>query len=271
MGGGRAPDRAPVRDRDPGLRRVGRAHRDRSRCIGAQQAVAHATRRSRPAVQLAHRRRRRARCSSRRSSPTSSPTRWSGGGAACRATTIVLGFVGGLAPLSHPGARPPRDELAIAVAGPLVSFALGAVLAVAAACSDAVGAGARAPIAGGVVVVGVLNLILGVPQPAARRCRSTAAGSSGRSRGRGHGDRDRAGADHGARRPAARLDDHRRRGRARARRPRHRGPARSSRSAGCCTTGARTLRPAARARAAAARRPGARRDARRRAVRRART
>ena len=42
-------------------------------------------------------------------------------------TTIVLGFVGGLAPLSIQ-APTPRNELAIALAGPLLSLALGGIM-----------------------------------------------------------------------------------------------------------------------------------------------
>ena len=40
------------------------------------------------------------------------------------ASSIVLGFIGGLAPLAIQASRP-RDELAIALAGPLVSFVVG--------------------------------------------------------------------------------------------------------------------------------------------------
>lgn len=75
-------------------------------------------------------------------------------------TTIVLGFIGGLAPLSIQAATA-RDELVIAVAGPMVSFLLGALFVVGGVLAGSVMPGS-APIAGGVVVVGVLNLILAV-------------------------------------------------------------------------------------------------------------
>jgi Zn-dependent protease/CBS domain-containing protein len=75
-------------------------------------------------------------------------------------TTIVLGFIGGLAPLSIQ-APTARDEMAIAVAGPLLSFLIGAVLSVAGVLLGSI-IPASVPIAGGIVVVGVLNLILGV-------------------------------------------------------------------------------------------------------------
>ncbi|HEY4190844.1 MAG TPA: CBS domain-containing protein [Candidatus Limnocylindrales bacterium] len=76
------------------------------------------------------------------------------------ATAIVLGFIGGLAPLSIQ-AESARDELVIAFAGPIVSFAMGAVLAVAGVLLGSI-LPASAPIAGGIVVVGVLNLILAI-------------------------------------------------------------------------------------------------------------
>jgi Zn-dependent protease/CBS domain-containing protein len=75
-------------------------------------------------------------------------------------TTIVLGFIGGLAPLSIQ-AGTARDELAIAVAGPLVSFLLGAVLTVGGVLLGSL-VPASVPVAGGIVVVGVLNLILAI-------------------------------------------------------------------------------------------------------------
>ena len=75
-------------------------------------------------------------------------------------TSIVLGFIGGLAPLSIQAATA-RDELVIAVAGPMVSFLLGALFVAGGVLVGSVIPGS-APIAGGVVVVGVLNLILGV-------------------------------------------------------------------------------------------------------------
>jgi Zn-dependent protease/CBS domain-containing protein len=74
--------------------------------------------------------------------------------------SIVLGFIGGLAPLSIQAATA-RDELVIAVAGPMLSFLVGAVLAAGGVLVGSVVLGS-APIAGGIVVVGVLNLVLGV-------------------------------------------------------------------------------------------------------------
>ena len=75
-------------------------------------------------------------------------------------STIVLGFIGGLAPFAIQAARP-RDELEIAVAGPAVSLALGLVMAPAGIFLGTVSQ-AGAPLAGGIVIVGVLNLILGL-------------------------------------------------------------------------------------------------------------
>ncbi len=75
-------------------------------------------------------------------------------------TSIVLGFIGGLAPLAIQADRP-RDELVIAFAGPLVSFLIGIVLLLAGMLVGTV-VPATAPVAGGLVVVAVLNLILGL-------------------------------------------------------------------------------------------------------------
>jgi len=74
------------------------------------------------------------------------------------ATSIVLGFIGGLAPLGIQAARA-RDELVIAVAGPLVSLVIGVVLLLAGMLVGTI-VPSTAPVSGGVVVVGVLNLIL---------------------------------------------------------------------------------------------------------------
>ena len=74
------------------------------------------------------------------------------------ATSIVLGFIGGLAPLGIQAARA-RDELVIAVAGPAVSLVIGVVLLLAGMLVGTI-APSTAPVSGGVVVVGVLNLIL---------------------------------------------------------------------------------------------------------------
>lgn len=75
-------------------------------------------------------------------------------------TTIVLGFIGGLAPLAIE-ARRPADELAIALAGPLLSLALSAVIVPLGVVLGSADPGLGA-VAGGVVIVGGLNLLLGV-------------------------------------------------------------------------------------------------------------
>jgi Zn-dependent protease/predicted transcriptional regulator len=106
-------------------------------------------------------------------------------------TTIVLGFVGGLAPLSIQAPRP-RDELAIALAGPLLSLALGGIL-LGLGVLDAVVAPGLGALAGSLVVLGALNVILagisllpGMPLDGGRVVRALAWA---RTR-----DRDRAGA-----------------------------------------------------------------------------
>jgi Zn-dependent protease/CBS domain-containing protein len=73
--------------------------------------------------------------------------------------SILLGLLGGLAPLSIQAARP-RDELVIAVAGPILSLVVGVVLT---GVGLAVGGatGTLAPVGGGLLVVGVLNGVLG--------------------------------------------------------------------------------------------------------------
>ena len=77
-----------------------------------------------------------------------------------RVTVVVLGLMGGIAPLGIQAKRP-ADELAIAVAGPVVSFLLGAVLvpvgAVVATADSAWGA-----VAGALLIIGGLNFVLGV-------------------------------------------------------------------------------------------------------------
>ena len=73
-------------------------------------------------------------------------------------TTIVLGFVGGLAPLSIQ-APTPRNELAIALAGPLLSLALGGIM-LGLGVLDAVVAPGLGALAGSLVVLGALNVIL---------------------------------------------------------------------------------------------------------------
>ena len=104
-------------------------------------------------------------------------------------TVMALGFIGGLAPLAIQAPRA-RDELVIALVGPAVSLVLAALLIAAGVLLGMV-APASAPVAGGVVMVGVLNLILGVislvpamPLDGGRVVRAVAWGRTG--------DRDRA-------------------------------------------------------------------------------
>ncbi len=77
-----------------------------------------------------------------------------------RVTVVVLGLMGGLAPLGIQAKRP-SDELAIAVAGPAVSFLVAAIVvpigAVVATADRGWGA-----IAGALLIIGGLNLVLGV-------------------------------------------------------------------------------------------------------------
>ena len=105
-------------------------------------------------------------------------------------STIVLGFIGGLAPLSIQ-ARHPSDEMAIALAGPGLSLVLGLALLPFALVVWISGQGLGA-IAGGLVLIGGLNLILGfvsllpgLPLDGGRVVRAIAWARSG--------DRDRAG------------------------------------------------------------------------------
>jgi Zn-dependent protease/predicted transcriptional regulator len=106
-------------------------------------------------------------------------------------TTIVLGFVGGLAPLSIQAPRP-RDELVIALAGPLLSLAVGGIL-LGLGVLDAVVAPGLGALAGSLVVLGALNVILagisllpGMPLDGGRVVRALAWARTN--------DRDRAGA-----------------------------------------------------------------------------
>jgi Zn-dependent protease len=106
-------------------------------------------------------------------------------------TTIVLGFVGGLAPLSIQAPKP-RDELAIALAGPLLSLGLGGVM-LAFGVLDAIVAPQLGALAGSLVVLGALNVILagislmpGMPLDGGRVVRALAWARTK--------DRDRAGA-----------------------------------------------------------------------------
>jgi Zn-dependent protease len=107
------------------------------------------------------------------------------------ATVIVLGFVGGLAPLSIQ-ASTPRRELAIALAGPLVSLLLGGALLAVGVLAALAGPGLGA-LAGSLVVLGALNLLLaalsllpGMPLDGGRVVRALAWARTD--------DRDRAGA-----------------------------------------------------------------------------
>ncbi|HET7727655.1 MAG TPA: site-2 protease family protein [Candidatus Limnocylindrales bacterium] len=73
-------------------------------------------------------------------------------------TTLVIGFLGGTTPFDLQG-RTAREEIEIGLAGPLLSLALGAVLVVSSGMLD--GDGIAGALSGGVLVVGVLNLVLG--------------------------------------------------------------------------------------------------------------
>lgn len=77
-----------------------------------------------------------------------------------KSTVIVLGFIGGLAPLGIQAKRP-SDELAIAVSGPLLSIVLALVLVPLGVLIGTADQGLGA-IAGGLIIVGGLNLLLGV-------------------------------------------------------------------------------------------------------------
>jgi Zn-dependent protease/CBS domain-containing protein len=76
------------------------------------------------------------------------------------ATRVLLGVMSGLAPLSIEATRP-RDELVIAIAGPLVSL-LVAIVAIGLAVATALGDRALALLSGGLLVVGGLNLVIAV-------------------------------------------------------------------------------------------------------------
>jgi Zn-dependent protease/predicted transcriptional regulator len=106
-------------------------------------------------------------------------------------TTIVLGFVGGLAPLSIQ-APTPRNELVIALAGPLLSLALGGIM-LGLGVLDAIVAPGLGALAGSLVVLGALNVIVagisllpGMPLDGGRVVRALAWARTK--------DRDRAGA-----------------------------------------------------------------------------
>ncbi len=76
------------------------------------------------------------------------------------ATSILLGFVGGLAPLNIQ-ADSPRRELAIAIAGPALSLGVGVVLLGVGVAAGAAAASLGAT-AGSLIVLGALNLLLGL-------------------------------------------------------------------------------------------------------------
>jgi CBS domain-containing protein len=73
-------------------------------------------------------------------------------------SVITLGFVGGLAPLTIQASRP-RDELAIALAGPAVSLLIGFGLV---GAGVLVGSANVGVVGGSFIALGALNLILGV-------------------------------------------------------------------------------------------------------------
>ena len=75
-------------------------------------------------------------------------------------TSVVLGLVGGMAPLSIEASKP-MDELAIAVAGPSASLLIAAIILPLGIGLGFVGSPAGA-LAGGLFVVGALNLMVGL-------------------------------------------------------------------------------------------------------------
>ena len=75
-------------------------------------------------------------------------------------TSVTLGLVGGLAPLSIEASQA-RDELAIAVAGPIASLAIAAVVLPLGIAFGFQGSSAG-PISGALLVLGALNLMLGL-------------------------------------------------------------------------------------------------------------
>ncbi len=83
-----------------------------------------------------------------------------GRGRGVATSVIVLNLVGGLAPLSIEAPRP-RDEVAIAVSGPAVSLVVAAIL-LPAAIGLSLATSALDAVASTLVVIGVLNLMLGL-------------------------------------------------------------------------------------------------------------
>ncbi|MEW5991452.1 MAG: site-2 protease family protein [Chloroflexota bacterium] len=102
--------------------------------------------------------------------------------------SILISFFGGTTPLD-PASPNPRDDLVIAIAGPIVSLGLGAALALGAVAVAATG-GSAADVASQVLVVlAVLNLILGAvnivpayPLDGGRIVRAIAWGRTGREK-----------------------------------------------------------------------------------------
>jgi Zn-dependent protease/CBS domain-containing protein len=103
---------------------------------------------------------------------------------------VVVGFAGGIG-ASVAQAPRPRDELAIALAGPAVSLLLAAGCVPFATLAGAAG-GPLAAVAGGLIIVGGLNLVLGglsllpaVPLDGARVVRALALARTGDRRAAG--------------------------------------------------------------------------------------
>jgi len=77
------------------------------------------------------------------------------------ATTVVVYFLGAAASPRLETTRP-RDEIAVALAGPIVSIALGGVLLALAAAGDAIGTAPAVTIAQIALVIGTLDVALGL-------------------------------------------------------------------------------------------------------------
>ncbi len=97
---------------------------------------------------------------------------------------VVVGFAGGIGAAVAQAERP-RDELAIALAGPVLSLLI-ALACVPVAVVAGVAGGPMAAVAGGVIIVGGLNLVLGalsllpaVPLDGARAVRALALARTG--------------------------------------------------------------------------------------------
>ena len=172
--------------------------------LGAQQAplTAPGLRRRRPLVVGV---RRSPSGSSRRSSPTSSPTRSSGRRRGVEPRSIVLGFVGGLAPLEHPGADRRATSSRSRSPGRCSRCADRRCCSRPASLLGTLGDRRRRAVAGSLVVVGALEphprrasaCCPAMPLDGGRVVRALAWARTD--------DRDRAGAVDRARRPAARL------------------------------------------------------------------